>query len=102
MFSIPIDDAPTNIISLSLARSKYLPGRCAHKSVVVDEALAEVECRDCGAKLDPMHVLVKLATEESVLQQRIETLRQLNADLDAKTRTKCRHCGQMTPVRPTR
>ena len=97
-----IDDEPTNVICLSEARTRYELSKCQHKHVTVDERLAEVECQDCGAKLNPMQVLARLAREESRLKHRIESLRKLNAELDSKTRTKCRHCGQMTPVRPTR
>ena len=97
-----IDDEPTNIICLSEARTRYEHDKCQHRKVTVDEILAEVECSDCGVKLNPMQVLVRLAREESRLKQRIESLRKLNADLDTKTRTKCSHCGQMTPVRPKR
>ena len=97
-----IEDEPTNIICLSEVRTRYEYSKCQHRKVNVDEILAEVECSDCGAKLNPMQVLVRLAREESRLKQRIESLRKLNAELDTKTRTKCRHCGEMTPVRPTR
>ena len=100
--SIAIDDEPTNIISLSEARTRYSVGTCQHKHFSVDEILDEVECSDCGAKLNPMQVLVRLAREESVLKNRIASMRQLKADLEKKQRTKCRHCGQMTPVNPSR
>lgn len=102
MWAIPIDDEPTNVISLTEARSRYALGRCQHKRVTVDEVLAEVECRDCGTKLNPIVVLVRMAHEESVLGVRIDAMKKLKAELDEKLRTKCKHCGQMTPVRPTR
>lgn len=99
---IPIDDEPTNVICLSEARSKYVHGRCQHKRVEVDEMLAEVECRDCGEKLNPLAVLVMMSKEQSLLGVRIAAIKKLKAELEEKQRTKCKHCGQMTPVRPTR
>lgn len=102
MFSIPIDDEPTNIICLSEARTRFAMSKCQHKHVEVDEILAEVTCKDCGEKLNPIAVLVRMATEESRLGNRITANKQLLADLETKHRTKCKHCGQMTPVRPTR
>lgn len=101
MASIPIDDEPTNVIVLSEVRSQYDFRKCQHKQVLVDEALAEVECKDCGAKLNPIAVLVRLSREESRLKNRIEQNQRLKAELEKKTRTKCRHCGEMTPVRVT-
>lgn len=99
---IPIDDDPTNVICLSEARLKYVHGRFQHKRVEVDEMLAEVECRDCGEKLNPLAVLVMMSKEQSLLGVRIAAIKQLKAELEEKQRTKCKHCGQMTPVRPTR
>ncbi len=102
MFSIPIDDEPTNVICLSEARNRFVMSKCQHKRVEVDEILAEVTCKDCGERLNPIAVMVRMAQEESLLGQRIETLNRLKADLEKKQRTKCKHCGQMTPVHPTR
>ncbi len=101
MILTPLDanEQPTNIISLSEARTRFAPGRCQHKRVQIDEALSEVECRDCGAKLNPVHVLVRMAREESVWAMRLAELTKLREQLDKKQRTKCLHCGQMTPVR---
>lgn len=100
MASIPVDpDEITNVIVLSEVRSQYDYQKCRHLQIVVDEALAEVECGTCGAKLNPINVLARLAHEESRLKNRIEQNRRLKAELDKKTRTKCRHCGEMTPVR---
>lgn len=102
MFSIPIDDEPTKVICLSEARNRFVMSKCQHKRVEVDEILAEVTCKDCGERLNPIAVMVRMAQEESRLGQRIETLNRLKADLEKKQRTKCKHCGQMTPVHPTR
>lgn len=102
MFSIPIDDEPTKVICLSEARNRFVMSKCQHKRVEVDEILAEVTCKDCGERLNPIAVMVRMAQEESRLGQRIETLNRLKAGLEKKQRTKCKHCGQMTPVHPTR
>ena len=74
---------------------------CPHASVEIDDELAEVSCIGCGAKLDPMKLLSRLAHEESVLADRIETLRVEMAALERKSRTTCRHCGGITDIRPT-
>ena len=99
---IPIDDEPTNVICLSEARARFAIGKCQHKRVEVDELLAEVTCRDCGEKLNPIAVMVRMAQEESRLGRRIAELKQLQVDLEKKQRTICKHCGRTTPVRPTR
>lgn len=100
--SIPIDDEPTNVIVLSEVITRHRHDKCQHKRVQIDEIENEVECKDCGKRLNPMAILARLAREESRLKIRIEQLKELNAQLDAKKRTKCSHCGSMTNVRPGR
>lgn len=90
---------PAKIISLSVARNKYRPGKCQHKHMTIDEDLATVECDDCGEKLNPVAVLLRFANEESRWQRNGEELRKLHADLDARIRCKCQHCGQMTRIK---
>lgn len=97
--SVPIDDEPTNVIVLSEVVSRYRYDKCQHKRVQIDEIESEVECKDCGKRLNPIAVLVRLAREESRLKIRIEQFKELNSKIDAKTRTKCGHCGKMTTVR---
>lgn len=91
---------PTKVISLTAVRNKYRPGKCQHKNMTVDEDLNEVTCDDCDAKLNPVAVLMRFATEESRWQREGERLRELHKELDARVRCKCQHCGQMTRIRP--
>jgi hypothetical protein len=65
---------------------------------LVDEALAEVECGKCGAKLNPMWVLVRLANEDRRLNESQRRYQEEMARLNERERTKCEHCGQMTRI----
>ena len=85
------------LICLSEVRLKQA-GRCDHMNMLVDESLDRIECLDCGEKLNPIHVLTRFAKEETRLKHRREALEKSHAKLDAKKKTKCRHCGSMTPV----
>lgn len=97
----PISTLPdsTQVICLNAARSKYMAGRCQHKNLTVDEDLNDVLCDDCGAKLNPVAVLMRFANEESRWKREGEKLRELHKALDARVRCKCQHCGQMTRIR---
>lgn len=97
--SVPIDDEPTNVIVLSEVITRYRHDKCQHKHISVDEVENEVECADCGKRLNPIVALVRLAREESRLKIRIQQLKELNRQFDEKSRTKCQHCGRMTRVR---
>lgn len=90
---------PNKVLCLAEARTRYQRGKCQHVHIIVDEELAEVECADCGAKLNPIAVLVRYAREESRLSQNIEGLNKARESLDKRLRTKCQHCGQMTRIK---
>ncbi|ROO28231.1 hypothetical protein [Salinisphaera orenii] len=85
-----------NIISLSEVRWKY--HGCQHKRLRVDEQLATVECRDCGEKLNPVHVIARMAKEESLWRRRLDALRAVRQKLEKRQRCKCDHCGRMTRI----
>lgn len=86
------------VINLTEVRNRYRIDKCQHNRVQVDAELAEVECKDCGAKLNAIAVLVRYATEESRLSQRIEAMKTEREKLEKRVRCKCQHCGQMTRV----
>jgi ribosomal protein S27E len=73
-------------------------GKCRHTKFRIDKALAQVTCRDCGEKVDPMHALVTLATAES----KYHDLHSRYADemnrLGKREKTKCQHCQKMTRI----
>lgn len=96
----PISTLPeeTKVISLKEARNKFRPGKCQHKHMTVDEELNEVECDDCGAKLNPVAVLLRFSQEESRWARQGEELRELHRKLDERIRCKCQHCGKMTRI----
>jgi transcription elongation factor Elf1 len=78
--------------------NKFSSARCKHKKISVDEELQEVMCKICGAKLNPIAILLKVAYEETNWSYRFQALKEIEEKLDKKIRTKCRHCGKMTDV----
>lgn len=90
----PIDQRGLRVV-------RYQAGSCNHRTAtfIVDEALEEVQCGDCGAKLSAHWVLVQLCEKESRYRQRLDEYRTEIADIKDRTRTKCIHCEQMTPIR---
>ena len=73
---------------------------CSHfyTQYVVDEALAEVECYKCKAKLNPMWVLTRLANEDRRYEEAQKRHQDEMQRLSDRTRTKCFHCGKMTTI----
>jgi hypothetical protein len=73
---------------------------CCHLFVqyIVDESAAEVECGKCGAKLNPMWVLVRLACEDRRYEDSQKRHQEEMKRLAERSRTKCDHCGKMTRI----
>jgi ribosomal protein S27E len=96
-----------NVISIEVLRqSRYerrLTRTCPHHNFIVDTALAHVQCRDCGAELNPTECLAMLIDEWHRVNRMYENLneRQQQTDLkiqelEAKSKVKCQHCGKFT------
>ena len=97
--SLPLPaTSPAKVITLSEVRSQYAPGRCQHRKILVDEALSEVECADCGAKLNPVATQARFAREESRWSREADRAHEEMERLNQRVRCKCLHCGKMTPI----
>ena len=72
--------------------------KCRHPHFEVDEKLAEVTCRACGEKMNPMWVLIQIAHDERRLTDRLLSLRTECRLLEGRVRTKCQHCKKMTRI----
>lgn len=71
---------------------------CFHRRFLVDETKAEVECKDCGEKLNPMWVLRQLAQRENQYHEYHARYHDECKRLAERSKTKCQHCGQMTRI----
>lgn len=96
-----IIETESNVISFKNVRNKYIKDKCKHKHMTVDGELNEVECDDCGAKLNPAAMLLRIAHEESAWKREIELLTELHKRLDKRIRCKCEKCGEMTNIKIT-
>lgn len=79
---------------------RLAPFACSHHNgpFLVDERLAEVTCSRCKEKLNPMWVLTQLTHTESRWHQFFARYQDELARLKERSRTKCRRCGEMTPI----
>lgn len=93
--SLPVKPKKRSRAPLTIA---YGYGGCQHPRVEVCEKNAEVTCQDCGAKLNPIWVLMRIAQDDRILVDRWASMKAEIATMGKRTRTKCRHCGQFTPV----
>ncbi len=93
------DKKENDTISITEIQSRFRRKNCKHKHIIVDEALAEVVCKHCGVKLNPIWVLAMLSREESKLEILKKDTNLLLEKLEKKQRTKCQHCGKFTQVK---
>lgn len=84
------------VISLQVARERLDAKRCQHLTILVDQDKALVECADCRALLNPVEVIYRFATEESLLKRYRASRKEEIARLEAKRRCRCQHCGRLT------
>lgn len=75
--------------------------KCYHRRFTIDDKAQEVECRDCGEKLNPMYALVQLARQETRYHELHARYDDELKRLAERSRTTCRHCGKMTPISRT-
>jgi ribosomal protein S27E len=77
--------------------------KCLHNRFYVNEAEAEVTCRDCNEKLNPIWVLVRMARQETIYHEAHRRYLDEMERLKERSRTKCTNCGHMTEIsRPRR
>ena|SRR5271166_6226952 len=72
--------------------------KCWHRQFIIDPAKAEVECAECGERLDPMWVLTQLASQDHTFNATSRRYHDEMKRLDDRSRTKCYNCGAMTPI----
>jgi predicted RNA-binding Zn-ribbon protein involved in translation (DUF1610 family) len=83
------DGPPLSIVSVK---------KCQHIRIEVDETLAQVECKDCGERLDPMAVLLSLAKADSRLARKRDSLRSEVESYKDRLKFKCGGCGQVNNI----
>ena len=73
---------------------------CQHTftSYTVDLRAGRCTCKACGGEVSPMFVLEQLMREESRWQRSRRAYIDEMKRLDERSKTKCRHCGQMTRI----
>ena len=103
-FTAKLPVADGKVIELSVVRDSFMrrrfPKKCNHFRCELDEALAELMCKDCGEKLSPVAYIKVIAEAWAHYERRIQEYQDGKRLYEAKTRCRCEHCKQMTRVRP--
>lgn len=73
---------------------------CQHLRATVDEKLAELTCSDCGAKMNPIVYLAKLAKQETSWGWQGREVAKARAELAERKKCRCTKCGEWTEIRP--
>jgi uncharacterized protein YeaO (DUF488 family) len=77
---------------------RIFPRKCWHERFLIDPQKAEVECADCGERLNPMFALEQLARKETKYHEFHARYQDEMQRLKERSRTKCENCGQMTRI----
>ncbi len=77
--------------------------KCKHVRQGIDEELRTVDCRDCGATLDPVQVLVHWARDWDNVERRLQRskreTRQLSQEIEELKRQKKNLAAQVARLR---
>lgn len=101
------DAPPVNVVTLPVkprdndterVLTRVTGFKCWHRRFTIDEKLAQVKCRDCGEKLDPMYALVQLCQQEGRYHELHARYQDEITRLGERSKTKCQYCGQMTRI----
>lgn len=93
--ALPVKHRDNNIDRVLKEVHSY---ECAHRRFTIDAKLAQVTCSDCQERIDPMYALIQLARQETRYHELHARYQDEMQRLAERSRTKCRHCGQMTPI----
>lgn len=80
------------------ARLRKIRKTCSHMNVKIDEARTEVECATCGLLIHPVWWIGQLVEHWALFQRQQKAWEEAAARYEAKSRTKCQHCGKITRV----
>lgn len=79
-----------------------LSSRLQHVTYRIRDGETDVECGNCGTRLDPMWVLRQFAAKESEYVRKRQHAQEEMARLRERERTECQHCGKMTKISRTK
>lgn len=83
-------------------RDRWQGDKIVGVTYAIRDGETEVECGNCGVKLDPMWVLKMLAHKESQWHQTRERYNDEMRRLSERSRTKCEACGHLTRISRSR
>lgn len=72
---------------------------CQHRRAIVDQKLAELECADCGAKLNPIQFLVTMANQLTTWEYSQQQIAKARKELEERKKCRCTKCGEWTEIR---
>jgi hypothetical protein len=100
------DEMGATVVSIEVLRRnrhrRHAEGACKHKRTEVDEDLAELLCKDCGLRLNPIAWVASLAEDWSEVDRLWKGYRAERERLEERRRVKCHGCGTMLTLCSTR
>lgn len=74
------------------------PKRCEHVQVELDEMDAELWCKQCDAKVNPIAWIRRLLKEDVQWNYRRDEYEKAKRRYESKKTTRCEHCKKVTRV----
>ena len=94
-------EMPDNVVSLEVFRAdrqlKALKGQCPHKRLGIDP-LDGLYCLDCDRQLNAIEWIIERIDQWRIIHQRMKAAQDEAIKAAARTKVKCVHCRNMTPI----
>lgn len=75
---------------------------CQHRRVSADLEVLDLTCRDCGARVNPVHWITEMADSWREVEESRAASRRERERLEQRRRVKCYHCGESVTLRASR
>lgn len=96
--ALPVKPRPTLDEAPMLQAVPYSHCRHSFTSFTVDADAGKCFCKACGEEVSPMFVLERLMQQESRWMRTRAAYQDEMKRLEERSKTKCRKCGEMTPI----
>jgi hypothetical protein len=97
-----VDEAGAAVVSIEVLRERRIlrdkKKTCPHNEVEADPSFADLTCKACERRINPIEWLVGLADKWAHVQRLYRRLREQAGRLEFRKRAKCRHCGKFTDL----
>lgn len=83
----------------NILQFRIISSKCPHERFLIDERFQDVECADCGFRMNPFFVMKSLLNYTRVLKKKKAEAEAAIREAEEKTKFKCSYCHKFTRLK---